>query len=240
MQSLLLYDVCHINIHHTDFGRKDQLVIVRDIISGRTQTVSVQHRPHDISVGEQDGCRAIPWLHHGRIVLIEISLLPAHALVILPWLRNQDHHRQRQRHPAHHKKFQRVVQPRGIRSIRIHHRRQLDHLIPQIIGLHLFLPGQHLIRIPPDGVNLTVMDNVAVRMRFLPAWHCVCGEPGMYQRDGRLIIRVMQVSIEVAELPHQEHTFIYDRPAAQGYYIGEIIGLLENPPHDIEAAPALG
>ena len=46
----------------------------------------------------------------------------------------------------------------------------------------------------------------------------------------------MKISIEVAELSHQEHTFIYDRPAAQGYYIGEIIGLLENPPHDIEAA----
>ena len=183
MQSLLLYDVCHINIHHANLRRKNQLVIIGDIVPGRAQTVSVQHRPHDISVGEQDGCRAIPWLHHGRIVLIEISLLPAHALVILPWLRDKDHHCQRQRHSAHHQEFQCIVQTCGVRTVRVHDRRQLDHLILEILGFHLLFPGQHLIRITPDRVDLSVMHNIAVWMRFLPAWHCVGGEPGVYQRD---------------------------------------------------------
>ena len=71
-----------INVKHTDFGGKDQRIIIRDHISGRTQTVTVKDSSHHITVTEQNGSRAVPGLHHGCIILIKVLFMLGHGLVI--------------------------------------------------------------------------------------------------------------------------------------------------------------
>ena len=104
-KSFFYFDLRGINGKDTYLGGQDQGIIVGDQITGRTQSVSVQYRSHDISVGEQDGCRAIPGLHHSRIILVEIALRLGHCLIIRPGLRNGNHHCQRQLHAAHYQEL---------------------------------------------------------------------------------------------------------------------------------------
>ena len=104
-KSFFYFDLRGINGKHTYLRGQDQRIVIRDHVTGRTQSVSIQYRSHDISVGEQDGCRAIPGLHHSRIILVEIALRLGHCLIIRPGLRNGNHHCQRQLHAAHYQEL---------------------------------------------------------------------------------------------------------------------------------------
>ena len=57
------------------------------------------------------------------------------------------------------------------------------------LGLHGLLPGQHLVRIAPDGIDLAVVYDETVGMGPLPAGVGIGTETGMYDGDGRLVIR---------------------------------------------------
>ena len=106
----------------------------------------------------------------------------------------------------------------------------------QVSGRHILLPGAHLIRIAPDRVDLTVVDDETVRMRPLPAWIRIGAEPGVDRRHGRLIVRILEIREEGPELSHQEHPFVYDGPAGHGYDIRIITALLKHSPGDVQPA----
>ena len=110
MESLLHQDLGRIDVKHSHLRGKDQVIVIRDIVSGRTQAVAVEHGSHHVSIGEKDGCRAVPRLHHRRIILIEVFLVLGHAAVVHPRLRDRDHDSQRKLHSAHHHEFQSIIQ----------------------------------------------------------------------------------------------------------------------------------
>ena len=234
MQSLLQADSGGIDIQNANLRGKDQGIVVQNHVAGRTQAVPVKHSAHDIPIGKQDGSRAVPGLHHGRIILVKIPFGLGHGFVVGPGLRNGDHHRQRQVHTAHHQKFQRIIQHGGIGAVRIDGRKHLIELIPQMLRLHVFLSGKHLVVISPDRVDLSVMHDETVRMRPLPAGVGVGGEAGVHDGDGGRIVRALQIREKGSQLPHQEHALIHDGPAGQGHHVGVVAGLFEHPPRDIQ------
>ena len=236
MQTLLDDDSGRLDIQHSHLGREDQLAVGGHIVSGRTKAVAVQNGSHHVSVREEDRRRAVPRLHHRRVILVEIFLLLGHGTVVDPRLRNQNHHRQRQIHAAHDQKFQRIVQHRGIGAGSADDRKDFMKFPPQILGLHGLFPGQHLVRVSLDGVDLSVVHQKTVGMRPLPARQRIGGEAGVHQRDGALIIRTLKIEEEIPELPHEEHSLVDQRPARTGHHIGVVVGLLEDPSGDVEFA----
>ena len=215
MNPLLGHDAGGVDIQHAHLGGEDQLAVVRDIVPGRAQAVSIQHRPHAVSVGKEDGGRAVPWFHHGGIIMVEIFFILAHAAVVFPGLRNGDHHSQRQLHTAHNHKFQRVVQHSGIRAGCIDGWKNLVQFPFQIFGGHGFFPCPHLVRISQDGVDLPVVYHEPVRMGPLPAWIGVGAEPGMDHGDSRFVILILQVFEEETQLSYQEHALVDNGPAGE-------------------------
>ena len=110
MQTLFLDDALYRNvIQCADLRGQDQVAVIGYIVTGRTQTVSVQHSTHHIAIGKDNGGRAVPRLHHSCVILIERTLFPTHGGNVLPRLRNGHHHCQRQIHSGHGHKFQRVI-----------------------------------------------------------------------------------------------------------------------------------
>ena len=73
---------------HAHFGRKDESAVIHDIITGRTQAVSIQYGAHHIAVRVKNGSRAVPGLHHGCIILVEIAAFLGNGVVVGPGLRN--------------------------------------------------------------------------------------------------------------------------------------------------------
>ena len=100
--------------------------------------------------------------------------------------------------------------------------------------LHIFLARLHLIHIAANGVNLPVMYDKTVRMRPLPARIRIGRKTGVHNSNRRYISFALQILKECSELVDQEHSFVYDRPAAERYHIGIIRTLLKNPPCNIE------
>ena len=88
------------------------------------------------------------------------------------------------------------------------------HLRTEELGFHGLFSGKHLIYIAADGIDLAIVDDDSVWMSSHPAWIGVGTETGMYDGNGRLIILILKVRKEQTQLAYQEHTFVYNGPAA--------------------------
>ena len=106
----------------------------------------------------------------------------------------------------------------------------------QMLGFHVLLPGQHLVGIAADSVNLTVVYHQTVRMGTFPAGIGIGGETGVYHGNGGFVIFTLQICEEGTQLAYQEHSFIYDRSAGKRNYIGIIGRLLEDTSCNIKSA----
>ena len=216
----LLHDVLRVDVEDADLGGQDQSVVVGDVVSGRTEAVTIEGRADHITIREEDRRRTIPRLHHGCVIMIEILLVLVHEAVVLPWLRDGHHHRERQVDAVHVEELEGIVKHRGIRSAALHDREDLLHVLLEQRARHGLLAGQHSVNVSTDGIDLTVMGDHAVRMRTIPARRGVRRETGVHDGDGGPVIRITQVIIEGTELLYQEHALIYDGSGAQRTDIG--------------------
>ena len=155
----LLHDLLRRDVQHPHLGGEDQRLIVGEIPPAGPQAVPVQYRAYRVAVGEHDGRRAVPGLHHGGVVVVEVPLLPAHPPVVGPGLGDAHHHRLGQGDAVHQQEFQGIVQHGGVRPALVDHREELVHVRLQDRGAHGLLPGQHPVRVAPDGVDLPVVED---------------------------------------------------------------------------------
>ncbi len=133
---------------------------------------------------------------------------------MLPRCRNGHHNRKWKIHSAHHHKFQRIIKHGRIGTFLVYDWKDLMHVIPEILGLHILFPGHHLIHISANGIDLTIMNNKAVGMGSHPAGVCIGTEPGMNHCNGRFIILILEVRKKFPKFLHQKHTLIYNGSAA--------------------------
>ena len=221
---------------HAHLRGQDHPAVLGDIVAAGAQTVAVQHRAHHVAVGEEDGGGAVPGLQHGGVILVEIALFLADVLVVLPGLGDGDHHRQGQVHAVHHHELQRVVQHGGVRAGGVDDGQDLVHVVLQDGALDALLTGQHGIGVALDGVDLAVVQDEAVGVCAHPAGVGVGGEAAVHHADGGLVVGVLQVGVEQAQIVHQEHALVDDGAAGQAGHIGAVAGLLEHPADDVEPA----
>ncbi len=236
LQAGFLHDVLRRDVQNTDLGRQDQTVVIRDVIAGRSKAVPVQSRTHDVAVREQNRSRAVPGLHHRRIIMVEILFVLLHKTVILPRLRHNHHHGERKGHSVHVEELQRVVQHSGIRSFFRDHRENLVDVLLHDRRGHRLLTGQHTVDVAADGVDLAVVRDHAVRMRAVPGRRRVRGETGMHDGNGRLKIMILQIVIEFAQLHDQEHALVNNGSRGERADIGILTALFEFAADHVESA----
>ena len=127
-QTVLFDNAVGRDIQHTDLRRENQRIVARNIVPRGAQAVAVKNRPDHVAVAEQDRGRPVPGLHHRCIILVKVPFGPADVLVVVPGLRNCNHHGQRQVHPAHEQKLQRVVKHGRVGALGVHNRQHLVHI----------------------------------------------------------------------------------------------------------------
>ena len=212
------HDVLVLLVQHARLGGQDQAIVPRQRAAHGAQAVAVQRGANHVAVGVEHRCGAVPGLHHGGIVAVQI--LPGRVIgLALPGLRQQHHARQRQRHAVHRQELHRVVQHHGVRAAHLHHRIDLLHIFIQRVGVHGLLAGQHAVGVAADGVDLAVMQQHPVGMGLGPAGLGVGGEAGVHHRQRGGVVRVAQVVVEGAQLGHQHHALVDDGAAGQGAHI---------------------
>ena len=189
LQAGFFYDLFCRNIQHADLGGQDETVVIRDVIAGGTQAVSVQGGAQDLAVCKEDGGRSVPGFHHGGVIVIEIPLVLTHEGIVLPGLGDDDHHGQGQGHTVHVEEFQGVVQHGGVRTGPVHDREDLVQLLLHDGTGHGLLAGQHPVDVAADGVDLAVVGDHAVGMGPVPGRGRIGGKTGVHDGNGGHIVR---------------------------------------------------
>ena len=190
-QTVLADDALGRNIQHAHFAGEDEPAVAGDVVAAGAQAVPVQNRAHHVAVAEENGGGAVPGLQHGGVILVEIPLLGVHALVVAPGLGDGHHHSQRQFHAVHQQKFQGVIQHGGVGAALVDNGKDFGHVVLQVLAADSLLTGQHGVHIAPDGVDLAIVEDVAVGVGTVPAGSGVGGEAAVDHANGGLIILVL-------------------------------------------------
>ena len=193
---------------HTGLGGEDHVVVVGNDVARRAQPVAVQGGTDLPPVGEGDRRRPVPGFHQRGVIFVERAPLRPHQLVAGPGLRDQQHHRVRQRVAAGDEDLQRVVDARGVGLAVRDDRPHLGEVRPDQVRRHRAPPGIHPVDVAAQGVDLAVVRQEAVRMRQLPGREGVGGEALVHQRQRRFRQWIAQIEIEAADLRRQQQSLV--------------------------------
>ena len=174
-------------------GGHDDPAVPGDRVACGTQPVPVQRRSDDAAVGEGDRSGAVPRLHQGAVVPVEVAPVGVHQVVVLPGL--GDHHgdRVRQAPPREVQELEGVVEGGRVALAWLDDRRELPEVLPEELRTQPALAGPHPVYVAPYGVDLTVVRDVAVGVRELPTPKGVGREPLVDERYGAGESRIPEV-----------------------------------------------
>ena len=171
------------------------------------------------AIGEHDGGRAVPRLHHGGVVLVKGLAAQVHAGVVFPRFGDHHHHRLRQRVAGHGQEFEHVVKGGGVGLAGEADRVELLQIVAQHGGRHHALARLHPVVVALDGVDFAVVRDVAVRMRQRPLGEGVGGKTLMHQPQRRDATRVLQVVEIGAHLIGQQQALVNHGAAAHAHHV---------------------
>ena len=213
LQAALVQDVLRLDVEHADLGTHDHAVVGGDVVAGGPQAVAVEDRPDLGAVGEGDRGRTVPRFHQAGVVLVERLLLVGHRLVLLPRLRDHHHHRVAEGAARQVQELEAVVELRRVAAVLLDDGEELLEVVAEQPRAEHRLARVHPVLVAAEGVDLAVVDQVAVRMRPLPAREGVGAEAGMDEDDGRFEERVRQVGEIVLDLAGGQHPLVDDGAA---------------------------
>ena len=187
-------------------GAGDELIFGNDV-ARRAQAITVEVTGRVATVGHDDARRAVPWLHMHGVKVEERTQLRIHIRVVLPGWRHQQTHGAHDVHPAGQQQLQHVVHGTGVGAGFVNERRGVVQVRDQR-GLELIGTGAGPLAVAGNGVNFTVVRQVAERLRQRPAWYGVGGEALVEQADSRLQAQVREVQVEARQIRRHTQTFI--------------------------------
>ena len=183
------------NRQHAHFGRHHDEIVVGDEIARRPQAVAVERRADLAPVGEGDGGRAVPRLHHRGVIFVEVAPLLVHQRIARPGFGDQHHHRMGQRIAALHEKFERIVETGGVRLPFVGNRPELGNVVAEQPRGDARLARRHPVDVAAQRIDLAVMGDHPVGMGEAPGRERVGGEALMNERQRRLEARIAQILV---------------------------------------------
>ncbi len=231
LQAPLLDDPRLRHRQHAGFRRHDHHVVVGHQEARRAQAVPVERGADLAAVGEGHRGRTVPGFHHRRVVFVEGAAVLVHRRVLLPGLRNHQHHRVGQRVAAHHQEFQGVVEGGGVRLAVVDQRPDLGQIGAQHRRTNALLARPDPIDVAAQGVDLAVVGDEAEGMRQVPGREGVGRETLVHQRQRRDDAGVLQVAVVVADLVGEQQALVDQRARRERGHV-EFLAVLQAQPLD--------
>ena len=217
-----LQDLVGLDGEGTRLGGKDHAVVVRDVVAGRAQAVPVQRGAGDAAVREGDGGGAVPALgEHGLVAVIGAASV-GELLVLVPRLGEQHRDGAREGPAVHGEELEDVVEDGGVRALAVDDGHHAAEVRAKHGRVELGLAGANPVDVAAQGVDLAVVDDIAVGVRALPAGRGVSGVAGVHEGQRRLCGGVVQVQVEVTHLGGDEHALVHDGARAHGAHIEDL------------------
>src|SRR5262249_52932359 len=129
----LLDDLRGVDAGRANLGTQHYKAVLRQTVARRAEAIAVETRTNRAAVAENKRGWTIPGLVEARIVLIESGEFGRNGVIGAPGRRHQHGDRVQEAAPAHHERFERVVDAGGIGSSRLDDGlEQIDVLAPEI------------------------------------------------------------------------------------------------------------
>ena len=215
-----------VDVEHADLGGHHDQAVVGDPVARGTQPVAVEDRTDDGAVGEGDGGRAVPRLHHRGVVGVERPAVVGHRLVVLPRLGDHHQHGVRQAAATEVEQLEALVEAGGVGGARRHDRQGVGQPVAEQRRGHAALAGPHPVAVAHHGVDLAVVGHDAVGVRQRPRGEGVGREPRVDQRDGRRQPVVGEVAVEPLELQAGQHPLVDQGASRQRREVGGVVAEL--------------
>ena len=214
LQTPLAHDLAVRHGQHARFGGQDHQVVFGHHIARGTQAIAVQRSANLAAIGEHQGGRAVPWLHHGSVVFIERAAALVHGFVLFPRLWNHHHHRLADGVARHGQQLQAVVEGGRVGLTGKADGVELLQVIGQHGRGHHAFARHHPVVVAAHGVDFTVVRHVAVGVGQRPLGEGVGGETLVHQANGRDATLVGQILVVHAHLVGQQQALVHHGTAA--------------------------
>ncbi len=228
-------DLLRRDVEDTDLAGQNDESVVGHPVTGGTQSVAVEHRADDRSVGEGNRGRTVPGLHQRGVVPVEVAPCPVHRPVVLPGFGDHHQHRVRDRPARQVEQLEHLVEGGRVARARGHHRERPLQPGNQL-GPAERLAGAHPVPVARERVDLTVVREVAVRMGERPRREGIGREPRVDEGEAADHPLVGQVRVELRQLVRGEHALVGDRAGRQGREVAAF-ELVLHPLPEYEGAP---
>ncbi len=216
-------DVLGFDLDRADLRGKHEAAVARHVVAGRTQAVAVERGAERAAIGKGDRRRTVPGLHeHGLVGIVGAAVL-GEAVVMVPWLGQQHRGGAREGTAVHDKELEHVVENRGVGALAVDDGHHTLKVVLQHGAVQVGLAGANPVDVALEGVDLAVVDDVAVGVSTLPAGRGVGRVTGVYERHGRLDGGVVEVDEEAAHLRGHEHALVHDGARAHGAHVEDLV-----------------
>ena len=219
LQAPFAHDLVLGHGQHARLGAHDHEVVVGDAVARGAQAVAVQRGADLAAVGEHDGGRAVPRLHHRGVVFVEGLAALVHGGVLLPRLGDHHHHGLGQRVTGHGQQLQAVVERGRVGLAGEADRVELLQVGAQHRRGHHAFARLHPVVVALDGVDLAVVRHIAVGVGQRPLGEGVGGKALVHQtqsRDAALVLQIVEVG---AHLIGQQQALVDHGAAAHADHV---------------------
>ena len=220
LQPALAHDRARRDVEHADLGGEHDQPVLGDPVAGRAQAVAVQHGADHRAVGERDQRGTVPRLHQRGVELVEGPARRVHLAVVLPRLGDHHQHRVRQAAPAEVQQLEHLVEGGRVARVRGDDRREPRQVAGDEVRGEQRLAGGHPVAVAAQGVDLTVVRDVAVRVGQGPRRERVGREAGVHQRQRAADALVRELGVERLELRLGEHALVDQRARREAREVG--------------------
>ena len=217
-------DVLGFDVDGPHLGGKDQAIVARHVVARRAQAVAVERGAQHPTVREDNRRGPVPGLHeHGLVAVVGAALL-AERRVPVPGLRHHERDRAVERATVHDEELEHVVQDRGVRALAVDDRHHALEVGPQHGRVEPGLARADPAHVAAQGVDLAVVDEIAVGVGALPGGRGVGRVARVHEGERRLHRGIVEVQVEAAHLGGHEHALVHDGPAGHAADVEDLAG----------------
>ena len=203
-------------------GHHDQTVR-RDQEAAGAESIAIEFCADHAAIGECHGSRAIPRLHQRSVVFVKRFDVLRHGSVMIPGFRDQHGHDVRERSPGKRQQLDRIVEHRGVAAACRNNGQQFLDVSAKQRRRQDGLPRVHPIHISAQGVDFTVVANVAIGVSQLPARESICREALMNQTQTTGQLGIKKIFVKIRNLRRKEQTLVHDRARGKRRYIEKFL-----------------